>query len=298
MMKILTVVYFAGVCITGYHFPFIGWLLLIPPCLLVLLVYIGALSARPSHLDELSPAANKVLRKYFPHYFLPNTFSVYSTMAILSWMSAVFFAIIGVFRNSWGGVPIAVGVFAAMQLLANRFFPTNYSRNSDEQIAHSEVVAFLKKQRTIEQHETAMRVDLIQAESGRERLLFGTKWFMSMREVRFLLPYAETSIDYDNELWHPGKINGREVAFNYHFENDSLTKISVCFQGYSFTVEDFHQVQTLLSKDYCQMSEPCPSREYALFSQGQSPTFIAEHIFSDHGENKFFEEIVFLPPSE
>src|SRR6266576_27794 len=105
---LLKLLYFGVVIFVGYRSLLIGWLMLIPPCLFVTWVWGGHMLEKPPENPKLSPEANKLLRKCYPHYSLPNTFSTYAHIAILSWMSALVLAAFGCFRGSWWGVPFAI----------------------------------------------------------------------------------------------------------------------------------------------------------------------------------------------
>jgi len=290
MLRVLILIYFLAVIFVGYRRLPIGWLMLIPPFLLVTSVWIGAMSSRPSNVKELSPEANKLLRKYYPHFALPNSFSVYAHASILLWMTALSLAIIGCFRGSWWGIPLAIAAFATMAALANRYNPKYSMKTVEDQLAYHEIGGVVH-------HTSLVAAEQRAARTGYKATLFGTRWFMSMSDVRRILSYAQPSIDDANVLWHAGGFDGRKVGFSYYFENDSLSKISVYFRDFASTVEDYHHVQAQLSREYCQMSEPSRSDMYSLFSRGEADAFSLEHFLWAHAEGQNGEGMIFMPQS-
>ncbi|MBI4970834.1 MAG: hypothetical protein HZC17_03230 [Candidatus Omnitrophica bacterium] len=151
MEKIAILIGIISVVTACYTSALIGWVILGVAATSLLVTYFIFRIRRWKNIPELSPEANKRLRKYGHLYNIPSEDDdISDTTDIIAW-AGVILAVIGCFKAFWWGIAVGVANYAIMEYLSGSFSWSKHILEYRDLTAHEEILNYLERKREEEQ---------------------------------------------------------------------------------------------------------------------------------------------------
>lgn len=160
MKNIAILIGIVSVVTAFYTSAFIGWVILGVASASLMVTYFAFRIFGWKNIPELSPEANKRLRKFSHLYNIPSEDEDLSdTTDMIAW-AGILLAILGCFQGFWWGIAIGAANYAIMEFISSKFDLNNNMFEYRDLLAHEEILNWLDRKaeealekRQAEQHE-------------------------------------------------------------------------------------------------------------------------------------------------
>jgi hypothetical protein len=155
VIQLLTMLIMLGAIIWAFFSPLWAWAPLFVMAGLAFAMRLSQEKRDLVYVDELSPQANVMLRKYWHFYAMPFAGSDFSASTSTIQGAAVIVGIIGAFKGFWWGLLGAAALWLLLSHLAMWFNPSNFIRGTDLEAPHNEIISWLQARARLREEEIA-----------------------------------------------------------------------------------------------------------------------------------------------
>jgi MFS family permease len=144
-LAILVVPLCIGAIVAAFFSTMWSWILIATAIAILLFLLIAVKLPKWKDIPELSEEANAMFKKYGHFYTWSDAARLCSSSASAVQFAAIIVVIINAFHSFWWGIPVAIVLWFIMAFVARAFNPTHYIRDPMEQLAHQEVLEYMRK---------------------------------------------------------------------------------------------------------------------------------------------------------
>ncbi|MFN8360456.1 MAG: hypothetical protein U0264_11130 [Candidatus Kapaibacterium sp.] len=148
MYRLIVVCFLITAVVTTFYSITIAWVICLIPTVLLCFFKYSYARFDTKYIDELSPSANQMLRKFGHFYRFPRTSYDLGRAALYQGYGVMFVVIFSLNKANWLFLIFGIANYFLMSILIHFFDPHVYlsatKENRDEVAAHEEVVEFLR----------------------------------------------------------------------------------------------------------------------------------------------------------
>ncbi len=141
------VVFWASVVAIGIaiKFLFLSWILFGAAFLIFFVIYYSLRIWRWRYISELSPEANKMLKRYGHFYHIDMDWQDLSDACGKCARAVFYLAVIGCFKAFWWGIPLGLVYFLILDHISKRLNHSQFLVDYEDVVHHDEILNYLDK---------------------------------------------------------------------------------------------------------------------------------------------------------